>query len=85
MRPERRDGPWFDVEKNPMPSYALAFVAPCLIGLAVVLAVIVAAARANRDDLPEIIRTLPEIIRALMRMGPRDSDGGDGPPSLPKP
>ena len=44
-----------------------------LIGLAVVLAVI----RANKDD-------LPDIIRALMRMGPRD-DSRKTPPSLPKP
>ena len=55
-----------------MPFYALLAAALCLVGLAVVLAVI----RAKRDD-------LPEIVRALMRIGPRD-DGRDGPPSLPK-
>lgn len=59
-----------------MPSYVLAFVAPCLIGLAVVVAVF----RANKDD-------LPAIVRALMRIEPRDckpSDGSGQPPSLPK-
>jgi hypothetical protein len=44
------------------------------VGVAVVLAVI----RADRKD-------LPAIIRALMRMGPRDDDSGKGPPSLPRP
>jgi hypothetical protein len=54
----------------------LAAAAPCLMGVAVILAVI----RANRDD-------LPDIVRALMRMGPRDErtrDSGKAPPSLPK-
>ena len=51
-----------------------------LIGLAVVLAVI----RADRRD-------LPAIVRALMRMRPPDGERDDGhdkgndPPSLPKP
>jgi len=56
-----------------MPSYTLVFAAPCLIGVAI----IVIAFRAKKDD-------LPEIVRAIMRMGPKD-DGGDSPPSLPKP
>jgi hypothetical protein len=52
----------------------LLAIPPTLIGVAVVLAVI----RAKKDD-------LPDIVRALMRMGPKDDDGGDSPPSLPKP
>ena len=57
-----------------MPPYLIIFaIPPSLVGIAVVLAVI----RAKKDD-------LPDIVRALMRMGPRD-DGRDGPPSLPKP
>jgi len=54
--------------------YILLAAAPCLIGIAVVLAVI----RAKKDD-------LPEIVRALMRMEARSDNGADGPPSLPKP
>jgi hypothetical protein len=58
--------------------YELLAAAPCLIGLAVVLAVI----RAKKDD-------LPDIVRAVMRVGPhddkRDDDSGKTPPSLPKP
>jgi hypothetical protein len=50
-----------------VPTYVLAFLAPCFIGMAVVLAVI----RANKDD-------LPDIVRAFMRMGPKDG-GGEGP------
>ncbi len=61
-----------------MPVYALLAAAPCLVGVAVVLAVI----RAKQDD-------LPDIVRALMRVGPRDDkrddDSGKGPPPLPKP
>lgn len=55
-----------------MPSYVVVFVAPCLFALAVIVAVI----RANKED-------LPEIVRAIMRMGRKDDE--DGPPSLPKP
>ncbi len=66
-------------------SYNLVFVAPCLVGAAVVLAVILAVARANRDDLPEIIRILAEIVRAIMRIGPKDDDDRGNPRSLPKP
>jgi len=59
-----------------MPPYVLAFVAPCLIGVAVIVAVI----RANKDD-------LPAIVGALMRVEPRahrrDVDGLDSP-SLPE-
>jgi hypothetical protein len=58
--------------------YILLAVPPSLVGLAAVLAVI----RANKED-------LPDIVRALMRVGARDDkrddDSGKGPPSLPKP
>jgi hypothetical protein len=57
-----------------VPVYVVIAVPPSLIGLAAVLAVI----RAKKDD-------LPAIVRALMRMGPRDDDTGNGPRSLPKP
>ena len=56
--------------------YILLAVPPSLVGLAAVLAVI----RANKED-------LPDIVRALMRVGARDDkrdDSGKGPPSLPK-
>ena len=60
-----------------MPVYVVLAVPPSLVGVAVVLAVI----RANKDD-------LPEIVRALMRMGPRGDEGSHGrrktPPSLPR-
>lgn len=55
----------------------LLAVSPALVGLAIVLAVL----RANKED-------LPDIVRALMRMGPRDDKRDDDhakPPSLPKP
>lgn len=57
-----------------VPIYVLFAVPPSLVGVAAVLAVI----RANKDD-------LPDIVRALMRVGPRDDDSGKSPPSLPKP
>lgn len=61
-----------------VPIYAIFVVPPSLVGLAAVLAVI----RAKKDD-------LPDIVRALMRLGPRDDkrddDSAKGPPSLPKP
>lgn len=57
-----------------VPVYVVLAIPPSLVGLAAVLAVI----RANKDD-------LPDIVRALMRMGPRDDDRGDRPPGLPKP
>jgi len=57
-----------------LPVYVVVAVPPSLAGVAVVLAVI----RAKRDD-------LPDIVRALMRMGPRDDDSQKAPPpSLPK-
>ena len=60
-----------------MPVYVVLAVPPSLVGVAAVLAVI----RANKDD-------LPEIVRALMRMGPRGDEGSHGrrktPPSLPR-
>lgn len=61
-----------------VPVYVVLAIPPSLVGLAAVLAVI----RANKDD-------LPAIVRALMRVGPRDDERDDdsakGPPSLPKP
>ena len=60
-----------------LPVYVVLAVPPSLVGVAAVLAVI----RANKDD-------LPEIVRALMRMGPRGDEGSCGrrktPPSLPR-
>jgi hypothetical protein len=53
--------------------YVVIAIPSSLIDLAVVLAVI----RANKDD-------LPVIVRALMRMG-HDDDHRKRPPSLPRP
>jgi hypothetical protein len=68
----------FAVEAYVLPVLVVFAVPPSLVGVAAVLAVI----RAKKDD-------LPEIVRALMRMGPRDDkrddDSAKGPPSLPKP
>ena len=50
-----------------MPVYVVLAVPPSLAGVAVVLAVI----RAKKDD-------LPEIVRALMRVRPRDDKRDDG-------
>lgn len=49
----------------------LAVIRPSLVGVAAVLAVI----RAKRED-------LPAIVRALMRTGPRDDDGGQTSSSI---
>ena len=58
-----------------VPFLALPMLAlSLLIGVAAVIAV----CRANKND-------LPAIVRALMRMGPRDDDSRKPPPSLPKP
>jgi hypothetical protein len=61
-----------------VPVYVVLAIPPSFVGLAAVLAVI----RAKKDD-------LPDIVRALMRVAPRDDkrddDSGKGPPSLPKP
>jgi hypothetical protein len=57
-----------------IPFYAQGFFALCLL---MGVAVIIAVCRANRDD-------LPAIVRALMRMGPHEDDIGKGPPSLPR-
>jgi hypothetical protein len=60
-----------------MAFYIWFTVPPALVGLAVVLAVI----RAKKDD-------LPDIVRALMRVGARDDKRDDDsvkPPSLPNP
>jgi hypothetical protein len=62
------------VEAYVVPVYVVAAIPPSLAGVAVLVAVI----RAKKDD-------LPDIVRALMRMGPRDDGSGKGPPSLPKP
>ena len=60
-----------------LPVYVVLAFPPSLVGVAAVLAVI----RAKEDD-------LPEIVRALMRMGPRGDEGSSGrrktPPSLPR-
>jgi hypothetical protein len=67
-----QDGRRFVVENIQVPSYILFVIPTALPGLAAVIAV----CRANRDD-------LPTIIRALMRLGPSEDDGPKGPPSLP--
>ena len=60
-----------------LPVYVVLAVPPSFAGAAV----LVATVRAKKDD-------LPDIVRALMRVGPRDDErddhGGKGPPSLPK-
>ena len=57
----------------------LSYVLPMLaLSLLIGVAVVIAVCRANRDD-------LPAIVRALMRMGPRDDTNRKGSPSLPKP
>lgn len=57
--------------------YLVLAVPPSFAGAAV----FVATVRAKKED-------LPDIVRALMRVGPRDSERDDDegkPPSLPKP
>jgi hypothetical protein len=56
-----------------VPVYALIAITPSLVGLAAVVAVI----RANRDD-------LPAIVRALMRVGPPGDNNEKGASMLPK-
>ena len=63
-----------------VPVYVVIAVPPALAGVAIVIATI----RAKKED-------LPDIVRALMRIGPRDSerddrpnDEGVKPPSLPQ-
>ena len=70
----------FVVEARVLPVYVVLAVPPTLAGVAVVIAAI----RAKQDD-------LPDIVRALMRIGPRDGNHADGdadrrdtPPSLPE-
>jgi hypothetical protein len=60
------------LENVQVPSYILFVIPTTLPGLAAVIAV----CRANRDDLPVIVRT-------LMRLGSSEHDGQKGPPSLP--
>jgi hypothetical protein len=56
-----------------MELHTLASHVPWLIfGMAFLVIVI----RANKDD-------LPAIVRAMMRMGPSDDEDRKGPPSLP--
>ena len=73
----RRRPRLFVVEARVVLIYVALAVPPSLVSVAAVLAVI----RAKKED-------LPEIVRALMRMGPcdgkRDDDGVKTPPSLPK-
>jgi hypothetical protein len=62
-----------------MPFYALPMlVLPLLIGVAAVIVV----CRANKEDLPAIVRAL---MGTRSRDGERDDDSGKGPPSLPQP
>lgn len=62
-----------------VPVYALAcFASWCLRGILIGVAVLITVIRAEKED-------LPAIVRALMRMGPRDDDSRKPPPSLPKP
>jgi hypothetical protein len=63
------------------PALVLAFVALCLIGIALILIVI----RAKKDDLPTIARAIVDIVRALTRVEPRDSDGGKARRRYPSP
>jgi hypothetical protein len=59
-----------------MPTYLVLVIPSALVALAIVLAVI----RAPKND-------LVDIVRALMRMGPRDDKRDEDsikPPSLPK-
>ena len=71
---ERRRPRLLVVEASVLPVYVVVAVPPSLAGVAAIVAVL----RANKDD-------LPAIVRALTRMGPHDDDSGEGPPSLPKP
>jgi hypothetical protein len=52
--------------------YAPGFLALCIL---IGFAAIVAVCRADRDD-------LPAIVRALMRLGTRDDDDRNDPPRL---
>jgi hypothetical protein len=49
-----------------------------LVAVVILVLGLVALVRCNKND-------IPAIVRALMRMGPRDDDSGKTPPSLPKP
>lgn len=60
-----------------MPAYAWLAVPPSLAAVLVGVAAVVAVVRADRSD-------LPAIVRALMRMG-HDEGKGNPPPSLPAP
>jgi hypothetical protein len=62
------------VEACVLPVYVVIAVPPSLVGVAAIVAVI----RANKND-------LPAIVRAIMRIGRGDDGDGKGPPSLPKP
>jgi hypothetical protein len=65
------------VEACVLPIYVVLAVPPSLAGVAVVIATI----RAKKDD-------IPDIVRALMRFGPREGKPDDDsvkPPSPPKP
>jgi hypothetical protein len=77
---ERRRLRLFVVEACMVPIYVVLAVPPSLVGIAAVLAVI----RADPKD-------LPDIVRALMRMGSHDGkednesdDGPKVPPHLPR-
>ncbi len=68
-----QDSTRYVVETFNVPSYIMFAIPATLPGLAAVIAV----CRANRED-------LPAIVRALMRLGPSDDDSREGPPSLPE-
>lgn len=49
-----------------------------LIAVVVLILGLVPLLRCRRED-------IPDTVRALMRIGPRDDDSGKPPPSLPEP
>jgi hypothetical protein len=85
MLAERRRPRLFAVEAHVVPIYLVISIPPSLLGVAAVII----ACRANRRDLPAIVRA--------WRMGPHDDDpenpprddgdddSGKNPPSLPEP
>jgi hypothetical protein len=59
-----------------LPVYVILAVPPTLAGVAVVIATV----RARQDDLPDIVRSL---MRLKPRDNRRDDDSGKSSPSLP--
>lgn len=60
-----------------LPHTALTDNPLALASVILAFALLIAVIRANKDD-------LPAIVRALMRMGRHNDDDRDDPPSLPK-